>query len=96
MNRIIDIVAVEGASLVIDVEVAAPVAVVVDVVAPPAVVASDVVGSGPKGDKGDPGLQGEQGSQGPEGPPGEWMQLTRAEYNALSPRDPDMLYVIIG
>lgn len=35
---------------------------------------------------------------GPTGPPGadaEWMALTQDEYDALSPPDPDTLYVII-
>ena len=36
------------------------------------------------------------GAQGPQGPPGEWTQLTQAEYDALTPKDPDTLYVIVG
>lgn len=30
------------------------------------------------------------------GPPGRWTQMTQAEYDALSPPNPHMLYVIIG
>ena len=42
------------------------------------------------------GPQGPQGEVGPQGPPGVWEQLTQAEYDALSPPDPETLYVIIG
>ena len=35
------------------------------------------------------------GPQGPQGPPGEWTALTQAEYDALNPPDPEMLYVIV-
>ena len=30
------------------------------------------------------------------GPPGPWAQLTQAEFDALSPPDPNTLYVIVG
>jgi len=33
---------------------------------------------------------------GKQGPPGQWTQITQAAYNALSPPDPLVLYVIIG
>jgi hypothetical protein len=36
------------------------------------------------------------GPQGPPGPPGEWTALTQAEYDALDPPDPEILYVIVG
>lgn len=43
-----------------------------------------------------PGPQGPQGVQGIQGPPGQWVQLTQAEYEALAPPDPVVLYVIVG
>jgi len=39
---------------------------------------------------------GIQGPAGPQGPPGQWVQLTQAQYNALSPPVAGTLYVIIG
>lgn len=51
---------------------------------------------GPQGDQGIQGEQGIQGDQGIQGPEGEWVQLTQAEYNALAPADPAVLYVIVG
>jgi hypothetical protein len=30
------------------------------------------------------------------GPPGQWVQVTQAEYDALSPPDPNTLYVVVG
>lgn len=33
---------------------------------------------------------------GAQGPPGQWTQITQAAYNALSPPDPAVLYVVIG
>lgn len=57
---------------------------------------------GPKGDKGDTGAAGPTGSQGPTGPAGatgpagQWTQITQAAYNALSPPDPAVLYVVVG
>jgi hypothetical protein len=38
---------------------------------------------------------GIMGPQGPPGPEGQWLALTQAEYDALSPPDPETLYVII-
>ena len=38
---------------------------------------------------------GNLGPQGPPGADGEWLALTQAEYDALSPPDPNTLYVII-
>jgi hypothetical protein len=35
-------------------------------------------------------------TRGQQGPPGQWTQITQAAYNALSPPDPLVLYVIIG
>ena len=57
---------------------------------------------GERGLKGDPGIQGPQGdkgdtgSTGPAGPQGAANQvvLTQQEYNALSVKDPDTLYLI--
>lgn len=51
---------------------------------------------GPQGDQGAQGIQGPQGDQGIQGPPGLWTQVTRANYDALSPPDPAVLYVVIG
>jgi hypothetical protein len=50
---------------------------------------------GPRGPKGDTGNTGATGPIGPEGPQGQWVSLTQSEYDALSPPDPDVLYVII-
>lgn len=36
------------------------------------------------------------GAAGTTGPPGQWVQLTQAQYNALSPPNPTTLYVIVG
>jgi hypothetical protein len=36
------------------------------------------------------------GPQGPQGLPGQWTQITRADFDALNPPDPSILYVIIG
>jgi hypothetical protein len=33
---------------------------------------------------------------GTPGPPGQWVQLTQAAYDALSPPDPNTLYVVVG
>lgn len=44
-------------------------------------------------------MQGTTGPQGPQGPQGDstqWIQLTQAEYDALTTINPDVLYVIIG
>ncbi|MET0786559.1 MAG: hypothetical protein ABWY25_07635 [Paenisporosarcina sp.] len=38
---------------------------------------------------------GNMGLPGPPGPPGQWESLTQAEYNALDPPDPEILYVIV-
>jgi hypothetical protein len=35
------------------------------------------------------------GNVGPPGPQGQWVALTQAEYDALSPPDPNILYVIV-
>lgn len=49
---------------------------------------------------GTPGIQviaaANVGPPGPPGEQGEWVSLTQAEYDALDPKDPEMLYVIIG
>jgi hypothetical protein len=55
--------------------------------------------TGPQGEVGPQGPVGEtgpQGVQGEQGPPGSWTQVTQAEYDALSPPDPTVLYVVIG
>lgn len=41
-------------------------------------------------------LIGMPGPTGPQGPQGQWMALTQEEYDALSPPDPDVLYVIVS
>lgn len=51
---------------------------------------------GPPGPLGPQGPQGPLGMPGPAGPPGQWIQITQAAYNALSPPDPNTLYVVIG
>ena len=38
---------------------------------------------------------GNVGPPGPPGPSGQWESLTQAEYDALSPPDPETLYVIV-
>lgn len=35
------------------------------------------------------------GNVGPRGPDGKWEAMTQSEYDALSPPDPDILYIII-
>ncbi|BBC53724.1 minor tail protein [Mycobacterium phage JF4] len=61
--------------------------------------------TGPKGDKGDTGAQGPQGIQGPQGPAGvpssngtvlDFVKLTQAAYDALSPKVATTFYVIVG
>lgn len=42
------------------------------------------------------GNMGPPGSTGPMGPQGQWFSLTQAQYDALDPADPDVLYVIVG
>jgi hypothetical protein len=45
------------------------------------------------------GIQGPPGPVGPQGPKGDpalWVELTQAEYDALDPKDPNTLYVIVG
>lgn len=42
------------------------------------------------------GSMGPAGSIGPPGPQGQWISLTQAEYDALNPPDPAVLYVIVG
>jgi hypothetical protein len=39
---------------------------------------------------------GNVGPRGPQGSQGQWVSLTQAEYDALSPPDPDTLYVIVN
>lgn len=51
---------------------------------------------GADGATGPPGPAGATGATGATGPPGQWTQLTQAEYDALSPPDPAILYVIVG
>lgn len=36
------------------------------------------------------------GPPGPRGAEGKWVSMTQAEFNALFPKDPETLYVIIG
>jgi len=33
---------------------------------------------------------------GPEGPEGKWVQMTAAAYAALTPKDPNVLYIVVG
>ena len=42
-----------------------------------------------------PGPVGPTGPTGPPGPEGQWVQVTQAEYDALTP-DPDVLYIVVG
>lgn len=41
-------------------------------------------------------VPGPVGPMGPQGPEGMWTQVTQAEYDALAPPDPAVLYVIVG
>jgi hypothetical protein len=52
--------------------------------------------AGPQGGTGPAGSQGATGPVGPQGPEGIWVQLTQAQYDALSPPNPNTLYVIVG
>jgi hypothetical protein len=52
--------------------------------------------TGPQGDQGDTGAKGPKGDTGAQGPEGRWVQLTQAQYDALNPPDPAVLYVIVG
>lgn len=56
----------------------------------------DTGGTGTTGATGPKGDTGDTGPQGPIGPEGRWTQLTQAQYDALSPPDPAVLYVIVG
>lgn len=60
-------------------------------------------GGGPQGAQGDTGpqgLQGSQGNTGVQGPQGNegvgqpWVVLTASEYTAISPKDPNMFYLV--
>jgi hypothetical protein len=50
---------------------------------------------GPQGQQGATGATGPQGVAGPAGPPSV-VQMTQAAYTALSVKDPNTLYVIVG
>ena len=50
--------------------------------------------AGTPGDPGPVGPQGQQGPLGPAGPPPPTVSLTRAEWLALTPPNPDTLYII--
>lgn len=46
---------------------------------------------------GPPGQPGPVGPMGPQGVPGgPWLRLTQAQFDALDPKDPNTLYVILG
>jgi hypothetical protein len=51
---------------------------------------------GAPGAEGPQGPPGEDGDQGPPGPYGVWWSGTLAQYNAVSPKDPNVLYVVVG
>ena len=52
--------------------------------------------AGPQGATGPQGPAGDAGPQGPAGDAGVWWYGTQAQYDALNPKDPDTLYVIVG
>jgi hypothetical protein len=55
------------------------------------------VGTGPVGPPGPPGATGSRGPQGTvglTGPPPPTISLTRAQWQALSPPDPNTIYII--
>lgn len=52
--------------------------------------------TGPQGTTGPQGATGATGPQGATGPEGQWVTLTQAQYDALSPPAPGTLYVIVG
>lgn len=47
-----------------------------------------------RGDDGDDGDDGQDGADGTDGQDAEWTELSQAAYNALSPPDPDVLYIV--
>jgi len=49
---------------------------------------------GPPGSLGPTGPQGPQGDDGPAGPPPTTVSLTRAQWQALTPPDPNTIYII--
>jgi hypothetical protein len=48
------------------------------------------------GVQGPPGPQGATGTPGAAGAQGVWVSMTQAAYDALSVKDPAVLYVIVG
>lgn len=50
--------------------------------------------TGPAGPQGPTGQQGTQGVAGPIGPPPPTVSLTRAQWLALAPPDPNTIYII--
>ena len=52
--------------------------------------------SGPQGPQGIQGVQGPAGADGADGADAVWVQMTQAAYDALVPKDPGTLYVVIG
>jgi hypothetical protein len=55
--------------------------------------------TGPQGIQGETGPQGEPGTDGADGAPGTdavWTEITQAAYDALTPPDDDVLYVVVG
>ena len=50
--------------------------------------------AGPPGPQGQTGMQGWQGDVGPAGPPPPTVSLTRAQWLALAPPDPNTIYII--
>ena len=54
---------------------------------------------GPQGEtgaQGPQGLKGDKGDKGDTGDAGLWWSGTQVEYDAISPKDPNTLYVVIG
>lgn len=54
---------------------------------------------GPQGEQGVQGIQGIQGIQGDKGDTGDagqWWSGTQAEYDAITTKDPAVLYVVVG
>ena len=61
----------------------------------PIVAVVDVADAGVPGKTGPQGVPGTPGATGPQGPPSV-IQMTQAAYDALTPKNANTLYVIVG
>jgi len=97
VTKIVDILAVEGSTLVIDVAVPSPIAVAIDVIAPSPIAAVDIATQGPKGDPGDPAEGGGGGTTilNGSGPPAALLGAAGNYYidsvgqDMYGPKNPD-------